>query len=232
MSDRQKPQSVSGKLRKGKETATIGSGAKAIIEELKKGNGWGEFGKMAGFENGKIVLPGIVFAIRLQVLGDLSRPDNPSPFMIEYVRVGKTVFLHLIEKPPQEIMDAMAKEGVANYSSSNDIASLVEGLGDSGWTQGANEVSPSSYPRHPKNPFRDGFNYARLVDIIAAAGPQGIDEESWIQACCEASRKARNLVKNDLAVIKSARRGRKRHSSCREGFVIVERGGRFTIRFD
>ena len=232
MSDRQKPKSVPRKLRKGKEPAIIGSGAMAVIEELKKGNGWGEFNKMAGFEDGKIRLPGIRFAMMMKSLGDLTRPDNPSPYMIEYVRVGNTIFLHLVEKPPQMVLDAMARDGSGNYSSSNDVSRLLEGLDDPVATQGGNVHRLSSVTRHPRNPFRAESNYARLVDIIAAAGPRGIDKESWIQACCEASGKARNLVKNDLAVIKSARPGHKRHQSCREGFVIVEHGGRFSIRFE
>ena len=232
MSDRQKPKSVSGKLRKGKETTTIGSGARTIIEELKKGNGWGEFGKMAGFENGKIILPGVVFAMRLQVLGELSRPDNPSPYMIEYVRVGKTIFLRLVEKPPREVLEAMVREGVDNYSSSNDISSLIEGLGDSVMIHAGEAFRPSRFPRHPRNPFKRGSGYGILVDIAAAAGARGIDEESWRRTYCGATGKDNKHAGYDLAVIKSSIRGRRRHSCCRPGFTVVEHGGRYSIRFD
>ena len=161
MSDRQKPKSVSEKLRKGKEITTIGSGARTIIEELKKGNGWGEFGKMAGFENGKIILPGVVFAMRLQVLGELSRPDNPSPYMIEYVRVGKTIFLRLVEKPPREVLEAMVREGVDNYSSSNDISQMVEGLGDSVGIHGGKSGNQSH------NPYRPGTKYHAVFEMAS-----------------------------------------------------------------
>ena len=161
MSDRQKPKSVPGKLHKGKETAIIGSGARGVIEELKKGNGWGEFGKMAGFEDGKIRLPGIRFAMLMKALGDLARPDNPSPFMIEYVRVGKTIFLHLTEKPPQEVLDAMAREGSGNYSSSNDISRLLEGIDDQVVAHGGESRNTS------RNPYKAGDKYHTVFEMAS-----------------------------------------------------------------
>ena len=172
--------------KKAKKTPEAGSGAQRIIEELEKQGGWGEYDKLPGFSDGKIRLPGIRFAMMMKSLGDLTRPDNPSPYMIEYVRVGNTIFLHLVEKPPQMVLDAMARDGSGNYSSSNDVSRLLEGLDDPVATQGGNVHRLSSVTRHPRNPFRAESNYARLVDIIAAAGATGIDGESWIVACCKA----------------------------------------------
>ena len=146
---------------KAKKIPEAGSGAQRIIEELKKQGGWSEYDKLPGFSDGKIRLPGIRFAILMKTLDSLTRPDNPSPYMIEYVRVGKTIFLHLVEKPPKAVLDAMAREGVGNYSSSNDISQMVEGLGDSAVIQSGKSGNQS------RNPYRPGTKYHAVFEMAS-----------------------------------------------------------------
>ena len=203
-----------------------------IIREIEENGRWKQFDKMASFHDGKLHLPGTVFLAKMHALSTLARPDNPSHYMIEYVKVGKTIFLHLVEKPPREVLEAMARDGLGNYSSSNDISRLLEELGDSAVTDRGGISRISSVSHHPKNPYKRGKGYIHLVDILAAAGPGGIDEESWIQSYLAITGKDREHAGYDLDVIKSAMRGRRRHSSCQPGFTVIEHGGRYSIRFD
>ena len=115
---------------------------------------------MAGFKDGKIHLPGIRFAILMRTLDSLSRPDNPSPFMIEYVRAGETIFLHLVKKPPQMVLDAMARDDSGNYSSSNDVSQLLEGMDDAVVTQDGESRNASRNPYKPGTKYHAVFNMA------------------------------------------------------------------------
>ena len=103
----------------------IGGAAKDLVEKLKKNGGWGKYDQQAGFKGGKVFLPGIQLSIRLQDLKELTRPENPTPYMVEVVRIGQASYLHLVKKPPREILDAMA---TTNYTASNDIRTFTETL--------------------------------------------------------------------------------------------------------
>ena len=104
----------------------IGGAARDIVEKLKKNGGWGKYDQQAGFKGGKVFLPGILLSVQLQDLKDLSRPDNPTSYMVEIVHIGRSSYLHLVKKPPREILEAMASGGKGNYTSTNDISSLMD----------------------------------------------------------------------------------------------------------
>ena len=205
----------------------IGSALRRIIEQLDNKKGIIKVDNEATYDGRGIDLKGLVSC--LHILANPLHPENRWACLVEMVKYDDDAYLRLVPSIPLEVKEKWEATGKPpRQMAINDVQEMISViLGGRGIQQGI-----ASYPRHPRNPFRAESNYARLVDIIAAAGPTGIDGESWIQACCKASRKARNLVKNDLAVIKSARPGHKRHQSCREGFVIVEHGGRFSIRFE
>ena len=168
-----------------------------------------------------------MYFIAFGVVANPLHPDNNWRSVVEILKYGKDVYYRLASDIPMAVKDHWTKHGrppECEWGFFDASTGPAE--------PGKKTVRYQPVSHHPKNPYKRGKSYIHLVDIIAAAGPRGIDEESWIQACCEAAHKDRELVKNDLTVIKSARPGRPRHRSCREGFVIVERGGRFSIRFD
>jgi len=106
----------------------IGGAARDIIEKLKKNGGWGKYDQQAGFKGGKVFLPGILLSIRLQDLKELTRPENSTPYMVEFVHVGKEAFLHLVDKPPQYVLDAIVQKGAGHYTASNDIGPFLDTL--------------------------------------------------------------------------------------------------------
>lgn len=106
-------------------TVKIGGAARDLVEKLKKNGGWGKYDQQAGFKGGKVFLPGIQLSVRLQDLKELTRPENPTSYMVEVVRIGQASYLHLVKKPPREILDAMA---ATNYTASNDIRTFAETL--------------------------------------------------------------------------------------------------------
>lgn len=101
----------------------IGGAARDLVEKLKKNGGWGKYDQQAGFKGGKVFLPGVLLSIRLQDLKELTRPENPTPYMVEVVHIGRSSYLHLVKKPPREILDAMA---TTHYTASNDIRIFTE----------------------------------------------------------------------------------------------------------
>lgn len=204
-----------------------GSTMRTILEQMERNEGIIKVKNKASYDGRGIDLNAFVSC--LHILANPLHPENRWSCLVEMVKYDDEAYLRLVPSIPIEVKRKWEATGKPpRQMAINDVQEMISViLGGGGIRQGI-----ASYPRHPKNPFRDGGNYARLVDIIAAAGPRGIDEESWIQACCEVSGKARDLVKNDLGVVKSAMRGPKRHKSCRSGFTIVEHGGRYSIRFD
>lgn len=205
----------------------IGSAMRRILEQMEDKKGLLKVNNKATYDGKGIDISLLVSC--LHILANPLHPENRWSCLVEMVKYDDDAYLRLVPSIPLEVKEKWEATGKPpRQMAINDVQEMISAiLGGAGIRQGI-----ASYPRHPKNPFRDGGNYARLVDIIAAAGSRGIDQESWIQACCEASGKARELVKNDLDVVKSAKRERKRHSSCREGFVIVKHGDRFSIRFE
>ena len=96
----------------------------------------------------------------------------------------------------------------------------------------AKAVAKSKYPRHPKNPFRQGSGYGLILDIIADAGSKGIGKEDLLKAYCKATGKDIVHAKYDLAVINSAREDSdKRHRSCADSFTLLKEGDCFRVRF-
>lgn len=212
-------------------TPKLGSAAKAIVEKLRKNGGWGKFDRKAGFINGKLILPGLMLNIRLQDLKELSHPSNPTPFLIEFVRIGQDDYLRVVSKPPSEARNALDADGKWTYEATNDIRPLLDT-----WMS---QPVPTLYKgktidnlfRHPKNPFRNGSGYGTLVDIIAWADP-GILKEPLLKIYCTVTGKSEKRAKFDLAVIESAQRGKPRHKSCRSGFVIHKNRNAYSIEFE
>ena len=91
---------------------------------MEKNGGWIKYKEMPSFRDGITHLP---FNLLLHVrdLKQLASPDNPTPYMVEVVRIGDTSYLHLVKKPPRDVLDAMAK---TPYSASNDISEVMEAL--------------------------------------------------------------------------------------------------------
>lgn len=209
------------------KTWPIGSAMRRILEQAEKNKGIIKINNKASFDGKGIDISLLVSC--LHILANPLHPENRWSCLVEMVKYDDEAYLRLVPSIPLEVKEKWEATGKPpRQIAINDVQEMISTiLGGARVPKGI-----ASYPRHPRNPFRADSNYGRLVDIIAAAGPQGIDKESWIQACCEASGKARKLVKNDLDVVKSARRGRQRHSSCQPGFTIVEHGDRFSIRFE
>lgn len=128
----------------------IGGAARDIVEKLKKNGGWAKYDQQAGFKGGKVILPGIQLSFRLQDLKDLSHPDNPTPYMVEVVRIGHTSYLHLVKKPPRDVLDAMA---TTPYSASNDISEVMEALSKALPSKPAAKTPPARKARKaPRKP--------------------------------------------------------------------------------
>lgn len=121
----------------------IGGAAKDLVEKLKKNGGWGKYDQQAGFKGGKVFLPGIQLSIRLQDLKELTRPENPTPYMVEVVRIGRSSYLHLVKKPPLEILEAIIQRGAGHYTASNDIGGMD-----------ALDTAAPSNPVAPKTPAK------------------------------------------------------------------------------
>lgn len=208
----------------------LGSAAKAIVEKLKKNGGWGKFDRRAGFKNGKLILPGLRLSVHLRDIKELTHPRNPTPFMVEFVRIGHDDFLHLVAKPPRRIINALDAARRCSYEASNDIWPLIEY-----WMSQPVASSYKGKPiknliRHPKNPFRAGSSYGILVDLIAWASP-GILKEPLLNMYCAVTRKSRKRATSDLSVIESAQQGEHRKKSCRAGFIITKENGFYSIQF-
>lgn len=131
----------------------IGGAARDIIEKLKKNGGWGKYDQQAGFKGGKVILPGIQLSIRLQDLKELTLPDNPTPYMVEFVHIGRSSYLHLVKKPPLEILEAMS---ATPYSASNDIGVVMEALSKTLPSKPVAKTPPARKARkaRPKPPAR------------------------------------------------------------------------------
>ena len=74
------------------------------------------------------------------------------------------------------------------------------------------------YPRHAKNPFRDGSAYATAFDIMAAY-PKGLPKEKLIELFCRETHKDKQHGQYDCAVLCSAKNN-SRHQSCADGFTV------------
>lgn len=79
-------------------------------------------------------------------------------------------------------------------------------------------VKQGKFPRHAKNPFREGSSYAVAVDILAAH-PKGIRKDEFQKLYMAETGKDAKHSSYDLAVIYSAKKD-SRHKSCKDGFVV------------
>ena len=99
-------------------------------------------------------------------------------------------------------------------------------------TPKATGFKSTKFPRHPKNPFREGSGYGLLTDIIASAGTEGIAKPDVLKAYCKATGKDDIHARYDLAVINSASTvSERKHRSCRDGFSILRDGDNLRIKF-
>lgn len=90
----------------------------------------------------------------------------------------------------------------------------------------------TKFPRHEKNPFREGSGYALLTDIISSAGSEGIAKSEVLKSYCKATGKDDQHARYDLAVIMSASTvSERKHRSCRDGFSVLRDGDNLRIKF-
>ena len=87
------------------------------------------------------------------------------------------------------------------------------------------------YPRHAKNPFREGSGYATAFDIFASF-PKGIARSKLTEFYAKAVGKDLKKASYDIAVLlspKSEKPSSERHKSCREGYGLIKDGSHYTI---
>lgn len=167
-----------------------------------------------------------MYFIGFGVVANPLHPDNNWRSAVEMLIFGKDIYYRLAADIPRTVKEHWKKHGRPPECGWG-IFNASAGLADSG----KRTVRHPPIPRHPQNPFKRGSGYGLLVDIAAAAGTEGIDEESWRRSYRETTGKDNEHAGYDMAVIKSAIRGRKRHSCCQPGFTVVEHGSRYSIRF-
>ena len=152
----------------------LGNAAWDIIREIQEHGHWKRHDKMVCFRDGKMHNPGAVYFVKMQALSDLSRPENPTPYMVELVRIGPEIYLHLVNKPPQNILDAMAMDGTRNYTSTNDISSLL-GNSDEPPKPAAKKTPPKKprpsakkpEPAVEQTPQQQQIAFAKKISAIA-----------------------------------------------------------------
>ena len=90
-------------------------------------------------------------------------------------------------------------------------------------------VPQGKFPRHPKNPFREGSAYAQIFDAFATK--DGVRRDELLQLAMDATGKDVKHAAYDLAVIRSAKESSTgpRHPSCREGFWVKRENECFTL---
>ena len=91
----------------------------------------------------------------------------------------------------------------------------------------------SKYPRHPKNPFREGSAYGQIFDAFVLKDT-GIRRDELLQLAMDATGKDVKHAAYDLAVIRSAKDSNTgpRHPSCAEGFWVKRDNDCFTLMID
>ena len=90
-------------------------------------------------------------------------------------------------------------------------------------------VKAGKFPRHPKNPFREGSAYGQIFDAFATK--DGVRRDELLQLAMDATGKDVKHAAYDLAVIRSAKESSTgpRHPSCREGFWVKRENECFTL---
>ena len=93
----------------------------------------------------------------------------------------------------------------------------------------AKVVPQGKFPRHAKNPFRDGSAYGQIFDAFATK--DGVRRDELLQLAMDATGKDVKHAAYDLAVIRSAKESSSgpRHPSCREGFWVKRENDCFTL---
>ena len=90
-------------------------------------------------------------------------------------------------------------------------------------------VKAGKFPRHSKNPFREGSAYGQIFDAFATK--DGVRRDELLQLAMDATGKDVKHAAYDLAVIRSAKESSTgpRHPSCREGFWVKRENECFTL---
>lgn len=94
-------------------------------------------------------------------------------------------------------------------------------------------VKAGKFPRHPKNPFREGSAYGHIFDGFVRKD-NGLRRDELLQLAMDATGKDVKHAAYDLAVIRSAKESNTgpRHPSCAEGFWVKREGDCFTLVID
>ena len=97
----------------------------------------------------------------------------------------------------------------------------------------AKVVKAGKFPRHAKNPFREGSAYGQIFDGFVRKD-NGLRRDELLQLAMDATGKDVKHAAYDLAVIRSAKESNKgpRHPSCREGFWVKREGDCLTLMVD
>lgn len=163
--NKQVPTTSSKDTRREERSHAPGTAAAKLIEELTKHGRWKSIDRMASFSGGTIHLPGALL-LALEILTDPEHPDNDTPFMVEFVRMGQTTFLHLVEKPPREVLALMSQGQSVRYESSNSIAMLSNSLGAAkSEPDDANPYDPSRSKQYHKA-FALASSWVALSELL------------------------------------------------------------------
>ena len=94
-------------------------------------------------------------------------------------------------------------------------------------------VPQGKFPRHPKNPFREGSAYGQIFDAFVRK-QAGIRRDELTKLSMDACNTDLKHTAYNLAVILSAKESNTgpRHPSCREGFWVKRDNDHLTLMID
>lgn len=116
---------------------------------------------------------------------------------------------------------------------SDQLKRNVEGSETGKAEEGVKKVKKGIYPRHDKNPFRDGSSYAQIFDAFVSHR-DGLRRDELLKVAAAVTGKDAKHAAYDLAVILSPKESPTgpRHRSCREGYWVKRENDHVTIMLD
>lgn len=138
---------------------------------------------------------------------------------------------HAVKKSAGKGKHAAAKQGGKKHSAvSKKTADLARGVvtkateqDNKGVAKKSTAIQNSTYPCHPKNPYRIGSGYATVLNILAAH-PEGIHREKLVELYAhESGKDIEKGARFDVQVVamspKDSNTG-PRHKSARDGYWV------------
>lgn len=133
-----------------------GTAAERLVEMLRKNGGWQKACAGSGYDGTQVYYLPAMRGV-LEVVFNPKHPDNKWGCLVECVRIGESLYLHLIENLPPSVMAEWAGPGgPPRYVASTDMDAVVGGMDDSP------VAKPSS------NPYKPGTQYHRVFEMAAA----------------------------------------------------------------